>query len=433
MTKFVFAFYAVLFSALLMAEPIKVVTSITPEATVVQPGTKVEFSGKITAGDNLPGDAKVFYEEYVNGIIKRKGNVVVGEEIALQYQLGDSGWYMVQLKLVDADNKPVKINGKNIVGGRGVFVTPEKLPASAPRPADFDEFWDSRRALLNAVPVKELERRELGNDKQSATVAYDVKVACAGSKPLTGVLTMPRNAAPRSLSAIVFFQGAGVATAHAIGGYGPSTMVFMVNAHGIENMREQSYYKEFERGALRGYAHFDKNDREKTYFHDMFLRVMRSMDYVKSLPQWNGRVLIARGGSQGGAQAVVAAAMDPQVTLLTAFVPAMCDHNGFMAKPARRCGWPGFYNFTADNKDVVKTASYYDMVNFASRVRCETFISTGLTDLVCPPPGVACLFNAIAAEKKQFLIHPTGDHAGPQLDKKFMEPINNRIAEHLKE
>ena len=73
------------------------------------------------------------------------------------------------------------------------------------------------------------------------------------------------------------------------------------------------------------------------------------------------------------------------------------------------------------------------MVNFASRIRCEAYITTGLTDLVCPPNGVACVFNVLVSENKHFLIHPTGDHAGAQLDRAFLQNVINRLTAHLKE
>ena len=433
MLKKVFGFIAILFTFILLSAPPQAIIAMTPAETVVTPGTVVRFSGKITNGDQIPGNARVFYEEYVDGIRKRMGHIALDEEITLERTMRDPGWYMVRLRLVDENNRDIHIGGKPVSGGRGVMIDPQNIPASSARPADFDEFWNSRRALLDTVPIRELERREVGNDPQSRLAVYDVKVSCPGSRPVSGILTMPRNAPDRSLPAFVFFQGAGVSTAVSYGGFGPHAMTFMVNAHGIDNLRERSYYQELANGSLRNYAHFNKNDREKIYFHDMFLRVMRALEYVKSLPQWNGQILIVRGGSQGGAQAIVAAAMDPQVTLLIAEVPAMSDHNGFKHRIPRRCGWPTFYGFDASDQDVVRTASYYDMVNFASRIRCEAYITTGLTDLVCPPNGVACVFNVLVSENKHFLIHPTGDHAGAQLDRAFLQNVINRLTAHLKE
>ena len=73
------------------------------------------------------------------------------------------------------------------------------------------------------------------------------------------------------------------------------------------------------------------------------------------------------------------------------------------------------------------------MVNFASRIRCESFITAGMTDMICSPVGVTCVFNAIPAENKHFLIHPTGDHVGPQRDAVFRRTWVNRMFAHFKE
>ncbi|NMA46826.1 MAG: hypothetical protein GX945_09725, partial [Lentisphaerae bacterium] len=68
-----------------------------------------------------------------------------------------------------------------------------------------------------------------------------------------------------------------------------------------------------------------------------YLRVMRSLDFVKTLPEWNGRDLIVVGSSQGGGQAIAAAGLDPQVTLCVAAVPALSDHAGTLATPPPQC------------------------------------------------------------------------------------------------
>ena len=74
MLKKIVGFIAVLFTFLLLAAPPQVITAITPAETVVTTGTAVRFSGKITNGDQIPGNARVFYEEYVDGIRKRTGH-----------------------------------------------------------------------------------------------------------------------------------------------------------------------------------------------------------------------------------------------------------------------------------------------------------------------------------------------------------------------
>ena len=79
----------------------------------------------------------------------------------------------------------------------------------------------------------------------------------------------------------------------------------------------------------------------------------------------------------------------------------------------------------------MQTVSYYDMVNFASRVHCETFITAGLTDMISVPVGVVCAYNAIPAGKKSLLIHPTGGHVSTQRDREFLRKMLDRLTEHL--
>ena len=142
----------------------------------------------------------------------------------------------------------------------------------------------------------------------------------------------------------------------------------------------------------------------------MYLRVMRSLDYIKSRPEWNGKTLVVSGSSQGGGQAIAAAALDPQVTLCVAAVPALSDHSGSFAK--RQPGWPQFYrNGAKADPKVVAATAYYDNVFFARRIKCETWLTTGLFDTTCSPASVYMVYKNLSV-KKDLDIFPTGSHSG---------------------
>ena len=325
-----------------------------------------------------------------------------------------------------------------MLGGRGVMVSPDKLKPARPRPRDFDAFWKSRRKLLDRVPVKELERKAypLPKNLKDKIQAFDVKVACAGSKPVTGVLSMPAGAKEKSLPAVVWFQGAGVYPGQVYAPYAQHVILFDVSAHGISNTQKSPYYEKLKKQDLAGYMHRGMAKRETFYFHDMFLRVMRALDYVKSLPQWNGKMLVVRGQSQGGAQAIVAAALDPQVTLLTATVPAMADHLGPLAKPARQPGWPNMLPEKLDRKEkkeireIIRTAGYYDIINFASKIRCESHLTAGLIDPTCPPDGVYLVYNAIPRKvKKSIFLHAHGNHGTSGMTAEMIKCIFDHFKE----
>jgi cephalosporin-C deacetylase-like acetyl esterase len=264
-------------------------------------------------------------------------------------------------------------------------VQPEKL-AGYPEPADFDAFWQRQKARLAAVPVK-AELKEVPAKKPGFKV-YDVKVDCAGGKPVSGYLSVPENAQPKSLGAQVCFHGYGVGGADQQSW--PGMIVFDINAHGIENGREPAYYKALQEGELKGYA-FNGTENAKpetAYFSGMMLRVMRALEYVKTRPEWNGKTLVAAGGSQGGLQAITAAALDRDVTQCNAFKPWCCDLGGIKLNRLR--GW---------RPDYTDGLAYYDTATMGKRITCPTSLTTGLGDYVCPPSGVSVLYNTIKAPK----------------------------------
>jgi cephalosporin-C deacetylase len=285
--------------------------------------------------------------------------------------------------LVDSKNKPVRFDG-----GAGVDV--EKL-AGIPEPADFDAFWVKQKARLAEVPLKFTLTEVVSTNPEF--IAYDVKIDCAGGKLVSGYFTKPKNASPKSLKAQIGFKGYGVTPAML--GYGADTLTLNINAHGFENGREPEYYTKLSQGELKGYAF--KNDEnakpETCYFNGMFLRVMRALEFLKSQPEWNGKDLTASGGSQGGLQALAAAALDKDVTKCNASVPWCCDLGGIQL--GRQKGW---------RPDYADGLGYYDAANMAKRIKCETTIVAGLGDYVCPPSGVCVLYNNIKAPKQMELI-----------------------------
>ena len=291
----------------------------------------------------------------------------------------------------------------------GAIAAPETFKAGLAEPADFQKFWADGKAALAKVPVKALERRKMTYRNKKINV-WDVKVQCLGDKPVSGYLAIPANAKKKSLPAIVYFHGAGVYSSSIVPDY--KAITFNVNAHGIANGQKRDFYAKLRNAELKNYAHKASNDREKFYFRNMFLRVQRALDYVKTLPEWNGKDLVVYGGSQGGAQALVAGALEPRVTLLYAAVPAMCDHGGILK--GRISGWPRLIRTKggkALDPNVVKTAAYYDCALFAKYIKAESYLTVGLMDNTCHPTSVYAAFNNIRG-KKHISVCPDKAHGG---------------------
>lgn len=405
-----------------------------PDA-IYKKGETITFTAELLKdGKPAPG-LKLSYRLSENGNWDKFLEAKSDKQLTATAKLDKPGWVSIEVFAIGPDGKKLK-NPKrknvNLKAEIGAMVDPLEITESAPEPKDFDAFWKAQRELLDKIPV-EAERVEVPVPKKykDNVVCYDVKVKCAGPAPVSGYLTMPQNAKKGSLPATVSFHGAGVRSAYKNLKGGSSRIAFDVNAHGILNGQPKEYYDNLNKGVLRGYRTQGKENRDTVYFKDMFLRVMRALDYVKSLPEWDGKTLVVHGGSQGGAQAIVAAALDPQVTFCNAGVPALGDHAGRLA--GRRPGWPCYVNKKNLNDadlEVIDTVKYYDHVYFAKRIKCETYFYTGFVDFVCAPTSVYAAYNNLPKNiVKHIQTTPTGGHGAPGglAYKRMNEFIQNAI------
>lgn len=116
-----------------------------------------------------------------------------------------------------------------------------------------------------------------------------------------------------------------------------------VGIHGIPVTMEQSVYDALAGGALNNYWTFGRDSRDNIYYNRVVVGVLRAVDFICSLPQYNGKALGVTGSSQGGALSVITAALDPRVTFFAAVHPALCDHEAYIKK--RACGWPHYFYY----------------------------------------------------------------------------------------
>ena len=312
-------------------------------------------------------------------------------------------------------------------GGRvGAVADPEKILPAGKRPADFDAFWQKQKARLAKVPMKLLEKKSLEKRLSHAMKAksevWDIKVSCVDNVPVSGVLAMPKNAKAKSHPAILLVPGAGVSS---IGVYSSTrwsekgAICLDINAHGIPNFMPAKFYQDLRKGKLKSYYSMVYPDREKHVFVNMALRMLRALEYLRSLPEWDGKNLIIRGASQGGWHAITGSGLDDKVTLCLAGVPAFADFDGEFA-PVQRMERMHFglairnanRKNGADVQKLLKAQSYFDPVHFAGKIKCPTYISVGFVDLSCPTTSVYAIYNSLPGNiKKGIQPHPAGVHA----------------------
>ena len=326
-----------------------------------------------------------------------------------------------------------KGDGSKITFGGGAGVATEKMQMSTVEPADFDTFWTRAKARLAAVPFNdsnvELVDCTPSNLKKTHYV-YAAKIPCLGMSNLTssvtGWLVVPKNAAAQSLKARVYFDGysATIRTpAPPTWGY-PDSIDFRVNAHGYDLVgKSSSYYLNFqntinhtgENPPRETYAleASDYANPTNTYLYYMALRAVRAFDYLKTRPEWDGKNLIAIGGSQGGLQTMWAGGLVEGISEIKPYITWGCDiGDPFIDKDHP---WPTQSPLLSRTWGIPNTpnAYYFDAALHAKRVpvNCTATITRiGLGDKPCPMRGVLLSYYNMPCEVKSATLVQGSDH-----------------------
>lgn len=395
----------------------------------------VYASGKTAVFTITRGDAAEAAPAATVKILRNNKEVVLTETVpgneathAIRFTPSVDGWYTCVVTLA-GEKTPAAFTG--------MVFNPEAFTPSMPPPEDFDTFWAAQKARLAASPAKpKLEPltpeqrafetqnvdhlKNILNWEKQGVRGVNLEIECLDVKPLRAYFGMPANPGVGRHPAILFFRAAGVE-----GGWCRSSLVNTLslanqfnalvvdlNAHGMLNGQPQAYYDHLANGELKDYTSQGKQSRDTFYFLGMFLRLQRAINFLAGQPEWDGRNIVCIGISQGGAQALAAAGLDPRVNVVVSTVPGMCDIPGRAF--GRAGGWPQVSDAGKDDarsSREIETVRYFDMVTFAARSKAATLLTVGLVDTTCPPPGIYAAANALSTEKRVVPVADKGHHA----------------------
>ncbi len=173
-----------------------------------------------------------------------------------------------------------------------------------------------------------------------------------------------------------------------------------VGIHSIPNNLDASLYADLEGGVLNNYPAQNMDRRDDYYYNRVIQGAVRAVDFIETLPQFNG-CIATYGGSQGGYLSIAVAALHPAVKYLVANFPAMSDLAGYAH--GRAGGWPHiFKNEKNRTQQLLSNLSYYDTVNFARNVKVPGYFAFGFNDLTCAPTTTYAVFNQITSPKELY-------------------------------
>ncbi len=391
--------------------------------------------------------------EKVSFLVEVKSNDEPIEDIAINYTLGREG-----IKPYDSGVKKL-INGKAVIianpltepGFLKCIVTlaykgkkyrkiatvgfqPYNILTTSKQPIDFLEFWQKEIAKLKRIPLD--PKLELMKDKSNDSIdVYHVSFQNneIGSR-IYGVLCVPKN--EDKYPAVVRFPGAGVRPYTASMDLAAKGIITLtIGIHGIPVNMDASIYLDLYNGPLNKYPHFNLDSKDNYYFKRVYLGCIRALDFIYSLPQFDGEQLAVTGSSQGGALSIVTTALDSRVKYIAAYCPALAELTGFFHNTI--AGWPNLFNKSNKNlattKDKIETAGYYDVVNFAKLIKVPGYYSWGFNDEITPPTSTYAAYNVIKAPKNIFIVPNIGHtvtveqaiKANTWLKEKLLQQRNN--------
>lgn len=282
-------------------------------------------------------------------------------------------------------------------------------------PSDFQQFWQENVRKAEEFPLTYTKERaeEYCTDRVDC---YLVRLMLNRTQSIYGYLFYPKGAKKGSCPVVLCPPGAGIKTIkeplrHKY--YAEAGCIrFETEIHGLDPRIPSDTFSEISaafNGSENGYLSNGLEDRDRYYMKRVYLSLVRSLDLLTSLPEWDGRNVVVQGGSQGGALSLIAAGLDPRVTLCIANHPALADMAGYSEK-GRTGGYPHFSRIPGFfTENIIRNLAYYDVVNFARHIKAKVYMTWGYNDNVCPPTTSYAVWNVLTCPKEA-LITPVNEH-----------------------
>jgi cephalosporin-C deacetylase len=384
---------------------VKVIVGCDHKDWTYKTGETAKFSVQVLKYGNLLENVAIDYESGPEALPdqKKEGVILKNGKTEFTGTMKTPGFYRVRVWAV--------VDGKRYEGLATAGFDPEKIEPTVKDPADFDSFWSSAIAEARKTdldPKLTLMPERCTSTANVFQISFQNEVR--GSR-IYGILAVPNK--PGKYPAILKVPGAGIrpyAGDSKTAGLGFITLE--IGIHGIPVNLDPQVYDNLMSGALSGYWSVKMNDRNTHYYKRVFLGCVKAVDFIFTLPEFNGMDLAVTGGSQGGALTIITAGLDKRIKYMAGLYPAMCDHTGYLH--GRAGGWPHYFRDNAPKPGEIETLAYYDVVNFARRITIPGYLTWGYNDLTCPPTSMYSAYNVITAPKELHLYLETGHWTFPE-------------------
>ncbi len=364
-------------------------------------------------------------------------------------------------------------------------------------PSDFMDFWQDALSELDEegnspklIELSEIPTSTYNNWYRYNHDLYEYKISCPGDSTdlksgdtfVSGVIQIPKGVDLSTAPIVMYYCGYGISNPAPVGSDSiKGKIAITVGAHSLDydyvtkvahtsadfnlhadQQGDTNYY---------GFSFSENQNREDVYFKYMILRDIQAVRFAtkvfrdggtveldasaseetkalaaeKLIPGlWDGKNIMSSGSSQGGFQSVAVAALysetidgeEQRINELYAGIPWMCDVQGNTDTKKVQSTYRQYYTQSGVAGEAVGL-NYYDTVNFGRFVECDTVISAGMGDPLCPASGVSALYNIIRANGNDIDItlgftqgrtHSTNDNSAQHSEEKIYTVRSSQTA-----
>ncbi len=286
-----------------------------------------------------------------------------------------------------------------------------------PRPADFDAYWATAIAEMQAIDPQ-IELRPHGLKTKSAE-CFDLFYTGVGGARVHAKYLRPKGDSGPHPAVLMFHGYSGSC------GDWQDKLSYVSQGYSVAALdcRGQGGYSEDVGGVkgntLRGHIIRGLDDApEKLLFRSLFLDTAQLAKIVMGFPEVDADRVGATGGSQGGGLTLACAALEPRIKKAAPVFPFLCDYQRVWEMDLAVAAYEElkqyFRNFDPlheSEAEIFQKLGYIDNQHLADRIKAEILMPIGLMDTICPPSTQFAAYNRIKS-KKSLLIYPDFGHEG---------------------
>lgn len=292
----------------------------------------------------------------------------------------------------------------------------EQYNGTNPRPADFDEYWDTSIAEMKAVDPQVTMKK--ATFQSPFADCYDMYFTGVNGARIHVKHLRPKNITGKIPAVLHFhgYQGNSGDWFDKLAYVASGMAVFAMDVRGqggksedVGGVRWNTVHGHIIRG-------LDEEDPKKLLYRDIFLDTAQLAGIAMDMEYIDASKVYAMGASQGGALSLACASLEPRVAKIAPSEPFLCDYKrvwdmdlDLEAYWELRDYFRVFDPTHEREEEMFTKLGYIDLQYLVPRIKADVLMFTGLLDNICPPSTQYAAYNKMQCRKKH-VIYPDYRH-----------------------